>query len=49
MLILLFVLFLMSLGGYPGWGWHHLGYWPSSVSLLLFLVVLVLVLRGRLD
>lgn len=48
MILLLIILLLLSVGGYPGWGWHNYGYWPSGFTLLFALVVLVLLFRGRL-
>lgn len=46
--ILVVVLLLASVGGFPAWGWHGYGYWPSGVSAVLMVVVVVLLLRGGL-
>jgi len=45
--LILFVLLLASIGGAPMWGWHEYGWFPSGVGTLLFIIVLVLLLRGR--
>jgi hypothetical protein len=47
--ILIVVLLLMALGALPAWphsrGW---GYYPSGGLMLVFLILLVLLLSGRL-
>jgi hypothetical protein len=45
--ILLIVLLFLSVGGYPGWGYHSYGYVPSGLGLVLLIVLLVVLFRGR--
>lgn len=46
-LILLIVLLLLAFGGLPTYGFHNYGYVPSSGLGLVFIIVLVLLLLGR--
>lgn len=39
-------LWIVAAGTLPNWGWHDYGYTP--VGTIVFLLVLVLLLRGRL-
>jgi hypothetical protein len=45
--ILLIVVVLMLFGAYPGFGFHHYGYAPFGGFGLVFIILLVLVLTGR--
>ena len=47
-LLLLILLLLFIFGGLPNWGWHDLGWGPSSVGGIVLIVVVVLLLTGRL-
>jgi len=47
-LILLIVLILLLVGGLPNWGYHQLGFAPSSITGVVLLVVVILLLTGRL-
>lgn len=45
--ILLVLLVLMLIGGAPGWGYHHYGWYPSGgLGLVLVIVLIVVLLRG---
>lgn len=45
--LFLLLLLLLVFGGLPTWGHHQYGYVPSGFGGILFLVVLVLLLTGR--
>lgn len=45
--VLFVILFLMFLGGLPGWGYHPYGYWPSGGAGLILLILVILLLVGR--
>lgn len=47
--VLLIVLILLVVGGLPqlSGGWHGLGYAPSTLSLVLVILLIVLLLGGR--
>lgn len=47
--ILLFVLLVIALVGAPGWGpWQHgYGWYPSGGLSLVFVILLILLLLGR--
>lgn len=48
LILLLVVLLLATVGGFPAWGYsRNWGYGPSSVLGVLLLVFLVLLLMGR--
>ena len=47
-LILLIVLVVFLLGGLPTWGYQSYGYGPSSLVVVLLVIVAVLLLTGRL-
>jgi Protein of unknown function (DUF3309) len=47
-LILLIVLVLLLVGGLPNWGYHKLGFAPSSIAGMAVLFVVFLLLTGRL-
>lgn len=48
MWILIVLLLLLAVGGFPAWPHaHSWGYGPSGVVLLVVLVLVVLALRGR--
>jgi Protein of unknown function (DUF3309) len=47
-LILLIVLVLLLVGGLPNWGYHKLGFAPSSIAGVAVLFVVFLLLTGRL-
>lgn len=40
--LLILILVIAMVLGYPGFGWHSYGYWPSG---LVGLIVLLLILR----
>ena len=48
-IILIVVLLLVMLGGLPHWpyaqGWGY-GYYPSGISLILIVILLIFLLRG---
>jgi Protein of unknown function (DUF3309) len=46
--ILLIILVIMMFGGLPTWGYHHMGYGPSGLLLVVVIVLVVLVARDRL-
>jgi hypothetical protein len=48
LLILVIVLVLLVVGGFPTWGYHDLGYYPSGLLGVVLVVVIVLLLLGRL-
>jgi hypothetical protein len=48
LVILLVVVLIFSLGGLPNWGWHSLGYGPSSIGAIILVILVVLLLTGRL-
>jgi hypothetical protein len=47
LLVLLILLIVFGLGGLPTWGYHHYGYAPSGIVLVLVVVLAVLLLTGR--
>ena len=47
-LILLIVLVLLLVGALPNWGYHKLGFAPSSIAGLALLFVVFMLLTGRL-
>jgi Protein of unknown function (DUF3309) len=47
-LLLVLVILLLCFGGLPAWGYHHYGYAPSGVLMIVLVVVVVLALFGRL-
>lgn len=48
MLIILLVLcVVLMIGGLPTWGYHTWGAYPSSLGLILVVVLLVLLFSGR--
>jgi len=50
-LILVIVVLLLVFGGLPvaPWGgWHHLGWGPSGIGLVIVIILVVLLLSGRL-
>jgi hypothetical protein len=48
LLLLIILLIVLSVGTVPQWGYHTYGYAPSSVVLVLAVVLIVLILTGRL-
>jgi hypothetical protein len=48
LMILVIILVVLLLAGYPGWGYHSLGWAPSSVVGIILVIVVVLLLLGRL-
>ena len=46
-LVLLVVLILLLVGGWPSLGFHQYGYYPSGVISIILIVVVVLFLMGR--
>jgi hypothetical protein len=48
-LLLLLVVLLLIFGGLPTVGLHQYGYAPSSIGVILLVVLLVLLLTGRLN
>ena len=46
--IIVIVLLIGSIGGAPHWGYHNYGYYPSGGMGLLFIILLVLLLTGKL-
>jgi hypothetical protein len=48
LLILLIILIFLTIGGAPYWGYHNYGYAPSSLGLVIVVVLVVLLLMGRL-
>lgn len=47
--ILVIVLIIILIGGFPGVGPNHeMGYYPSGGAGLILLIILILVLAGRL-
>ena len=47
LLVLLLVLVVLMVAGYPGWGYHGWGYYPSGMLGVILVVVLVFFLLGR--
>lgn len=47
-LLLLIVLVLLLVGALPNWGYHKLGFAPSSIAGVALLFVALLLLTGRL-
>lgn len=47
-LVLLVVLLVLMVGGWPAFGYHSYGYMPSGALGVILLVLLVLLLLGRL-
>lgn len=49
-LLVLFIILILVFGGLPNVGpvQHHYGYYPSGIGAVLFIVLLVLLLSGRL-
>lgn len=47
-MILLIVLIVLLVVGLPQLGIHNYGYRPSGLIVLIFIIVLILVLTGRL-
>lgn len=45
--VLIIVLLVLAVAGYPGFGYHNLGGWPSGGLGLVVVVLLILVLLGR--
>jgi hypothetical protein len=48
LLLLIILLIVLSIGGAPYWGYHTYGYAPSSLGLVIVVVLVLLVLMGRL-
>ena len=48
-LILFIVLVLFLVGALPNWGYHKLGFAPSSIAGVVLLFVVFLLLTGRLS
>jgi hypothetical protein len=48
LLLLIILLIVLSIGGAPQWQLHSYGYAPSSVVLVLAVVLIFLLLTGRL-
>ena len=47
MLLILILLLLLTMGGLPSWGYHNLGYGPSSFGGILLVVLVVYLLLGH--
>jgi hypothetical protein len=47
MLLIVIILLVLALGGWPGLGLHNYGYGPSGVLGVLLIVVLIILLLGR--
>jgi hypothetical protein len=49
LIVLIVILLLLAIGGLPHWpyaqGWGY-GYYPSGISLLLIVILLIFLLRG---
>jgi hypothetical protein len=48
LLLLIVLLIFLTIGGAPYWGYHTYGYAPSSVGLVIVVVLIFLLLTGRL-
>jgi hypothetical protein len=48
LLILVMILVVLLIGGFPTWGYHDFGYYPSGAITVILVVVIVLFLLGRL-
>lgn len=48
LVVILILVFLGAFGSAPNWGWHTAGWGPSGGLGLLFVVLLVLLLIGKL-
>jgi Protein of unknown function (DUF3309) len=46
-LVLLVVLILLLVGGWPSLGFHQYGYYPSGVLAIILIIVVVMFLMGR--
>lgn len=46
--LLILLLLLLVIGGLPAWGYHSLGWGPSGVGIIVFVILLVILLRGGL-
>lgn len=46
--VLLVLILLFGVGGYPGWGYHSYGYAPMGLGGILIIVLIILLLTGRL-
>ena len=46
-LVLLVVLILLLVGGWPALGFHQYGYYPSGIVAIVLIIVVVMVLMGR--
>lgn len=46
--LLLIILLLVAVGGWPSWGYHSWGYTPSSIVGIVLIVLCILLLAGRL-
>ena len=46
--ILVIILILILVGGLPSFGYHDMGWYPSSGVGLVLLILLILLLLGRL-
>ena len=46
-LIIVLVVFLIF-GGLPRWGYHSYGPYPSSIGVVVLIILIVLLLSGRL-
>lgn len=45
--LLVVIVLVLLLGGYPGWGIHQWGYAPMGLGGILLLILIVLLLTGR--
>jgi hypothetical protein len=48
MIVLLVLLILAVVGGFPAWGYHTYGWYPSGIIGLLLVIFLILLLTGHL-
>jgi hypothetical protein len=47
-IVLIVLLLVFVLGGLPQWGYHSYGAYPSSIGVILIIVLIVMLLTGRL-
>lgn len=46
--VLIIVLIVLLFAGYPRWGYHTYGYYPSGIIGIILIIVIVLLFMGHL-
>lgn len=46
-IVLLIILLVVVFGGLPNWGYHHYGWGPSGIGMVILVIVVIWLLMGR--